>query len=219
MKSEKLSKYYLEEAFKYIEMVTNPYEKAKLCLHASEVLMTMENIKSVIFENEIKSIETESSKVFEPVEGDFDAIDDEGVTMTIEKPCEPQSAPKASDKKEKVMGIDPDSKEEIDITDAYNLIIAKITHEEKVTLAEKIVSYECFETYRQLTNVTDGNLKVSLADIIVQFGYEIINKVLYDFNDGVIELDIYDFINDNNIAAFNEYVDTNWDDIDKKYPQ
>lgn len=216
MKTQKLSKHYLEEAFKYIEMVTNPYEKAKLCLYASEVLATIGNVKPLVFENGEESIKTENSKVFEPVDGDFDSIKEDKVEPVIEAPVQPQFDPEPP---EVIMGIDPETQEEIDITQVYNLIAANIDDDNKKLLAEKITSYGCIETYKQLTNVTDGESRITLADIIVQFGYEIINKVLYDFNDGVLEIDIYEFMNNNNVDAFNSYVYTNWDAIDEKYPQ
>lgn len=220
MKTQELSKYYLEEAFKYIEMVTNPYEKAKLCLYASEVLATIGNVKPLVFENGEEAIKTENAKVFEPVEEDDDPFAKDEVQdiqiqnpMSIQKPDEPNTT-----QAQKIIGIDPETKEEIDITQAYNVIDASVSNELKKELAEKITSYGCIETYKQLKNVSDSDAKAVLADNIVQFGYDTINKVLYDFNDQTLEMDIYDFINNNNVSAFNDYIDTNWDDIDAKYP-
>lgn len=249
MKNEKTSSFCLEQAFKYIEMVTDPYEKAKLYLHASEVLITMESVNPVILSSGTQSIQTENSKVsapvdtkkFEPVEGNFEDVVEDNTSKVVEQPGAPTvtppnqaaavteetlpnaesstvEAPTTQAPLSNVIGTDLETNEPLDVTAAYNMLTGEISHEVKITIASRLTSYNCFEPFKKLVNVSDGESKALLADFISQFGYETINKVLYDFNDRTIEMDVFDFINNNNVNAFVNYIDTNWDAINAKYP-
>ena len=98
--------------------------------------------------------------------------------------------------------LDDDNKEQqIDVTEAYNLIKTEMSEEDKLDLAATITDAAVGPIYATLTNISDGMLKATLAYQMQQVSLEDINSFIYDLSEQEYN-DVYEFVNDNNI----EYV-------------
>ena len=98
--------------------------------------------------------------------------------------------------------LDDDNQEQqIDVTEAYNLIKTEMPEEDKLELAATITDAAVGPIYATLTNISDGMLKATLAYQMQQVSLEDINSFIYDLSEQEYD-DVYDFVNDNNI----EYV-------------
>ena len=91
---------------------------------------------------------------------------------------------------------------DLDITEAYNLIATEMSEEEKVELATTIAGYSLIPIYAQLSNLTDGDLKATLAYQMQQVGLDDLNEFVKDLTDG--RFDLLEFVNDDNL----EYLTT-----------
>lgn len=86
---------------------------------------------------------------------------------------------------------------DLDVTEAYELIKSEMTPEEKVELATTITGYSLIPIYAQLTNLTDGDLKATLAYQMQQVGLDEVNAFVSELTDGRFEL--FEFVNDDNL--------------------
>ena len=87
---------------------------------------------------------------------------------------------------------------DLDITEAYGLINTEMSDEDKVELATTIAGYSLVPIYAQLTNLSDGDLKVTLAYQMQQVGLDDINGFINDLTDGQFS-DVFEFVNDDNL--------------------
>ena len=86
---------------------------------------------------------------------------------------------------------------DLDVTEAYELITTEMTPEEKVELATTITGYSLIPIYSQLTNLSDGDLKATLAYQMQQVGLDEVNAFVNELTDGRFEL--FEFVNDDNL--------------------
>lgn len=91
---------------------------------------------------------------------------------------------------------------DLDVTEAYELITTEMTQEERVELATTITGYSLVPIYAQLTNLSDSELKATLAYQMQQVGLDDLNAFVSELTDGRFEL--FEFVNDDNL----EYLTT-----------
>lgn len=173
-----------------------------------------------------KEAVAEQPDVNEPVPVDLEQNPIESETpIVFEEPAEEEKPKKKTSKKKaepKEVDVDPDTEEpaaiepmtvqvedeegnivDLDITEAYSLIASEMSHEEKVELATTIAGYSLIPIYAQLTNLSDGDLKATLAYQMQQVGLDELNGFINDLTDGQFS-DVFEFVNDDNL----EYLTT-----------
>ena len=91
---------------------------------------------------------------------------------------------------------------DLDVTEAYELIKTEMTQEEKVELATTIAGYSLVPIYAQLTNLSDSELKATLAYQMQQVGLDELDAFVNELTDGRFKL--FEFVNDDNL----EYLTT-----------
>lgn len=144
--------------------------------------------------------------------------------IVFEEPKEEKTKKKTSKKKAepKEVDVDPNTEEpaaiepitvqvedeegnivDLDITEAYGLINTEMSDEEKVELATTIAGYSLVPIYAQLTNLSDGDLKATLAYQMQQVGLDDLNGFIADLTDNQFS-DVFEFVNDDNL----EYLTT-----------
>lgn len=98
--------------------------------------------------------------------------------------------------------LDEDEQEQqLDVTEAYNLITTEMSDEDRLDLAAAITDAAVAPIYATLTGVSDSMLKATLAYQMQQVSLDDINSFIYDLSEEKFD-NVYEFVNDSNI----EYV-------------
>lgn len=99
----------------------------------------------------------------------------------------------------------------VDVTDAYNhLDFIEDTNEREET-ALSITQYDCLDEYETLDMLDHSDDKLYLAWCIKECGLDYINECVAELSSGKSD-NIFDFINNNNLEGFTEFISAENDD-------
>lgn len=212
-----------------LELMTNPYERCMVRTHligalANMTLVSSDELNSLPKgKDAIKSDIVKENNTEETVEEDI-AIEththledeppiqfeeDEEVQEEQPQPQEVDVDPNTVEETQEANGpiivqVENEDGEivDLDVTEAYELIKTEMTQEERVELATTITGYSLTPIYAQLTNLSDSELKATLAYQMQQVGLDEVNAFVSELTDGRFEL--FEFVNDDNL----EYLTT-----------
>lgn len=104
----------------------------------------------------------------------------------------------------------------LDITDIYNKITDVEDPEEKRTVAGYIAEYDnCIEEYNSLSMLESSGTKIYLAYCINFYGLDEINECVAKLTENEFT-NVYEYITDNNVEGFTQYVDQTFDSEDEE---
>lgn len=104
----------------------------------------------------------------------------------------------------------------LDITDIYNKITDVEDPEERRTVAGYIAEYDnCIEEYNSLSMLESSGTKIYLAYCINFYGLDEINECVAKLTENEFT-NVYEYITDNNVEGFTQYVDQTFDSEDEE---
>ena len=100
----------------------------------------------------------------------------------------------------------------LDVTEVYNKVTDVEDPETRLQVAGYITEYdECIEEYNSLSMLTSSVSKIYLAYCIKYYGLDNINECVARLTENQIT-DLFEYINDNNVDGFTQYVDQTFDE-------
>lgn len=100
----------------------------------------------------------------------------------------------------------------LDVTEIYNKVTDVEDPETRLQVAGYITEYdECIEEYNSLSMLTSSVSKIYLAYCIKYYGLDNINECVARLTENQIT-DLFEYINDNNVDGFTQYVDQTFDE-------
>ena len=195
-----------------LELITNPYERSMVRTNLIGAIANLTVSADVDMPKGKDAIKTDIPKetkeeviketVEEPIK--FEEVKEEPKAGPVEIDIDPNTEEEVTDGPI-IVPVEDENGEtvELDITEAYNLITTEMTQEEKMELAMTITAYSLMPTYESLSNLTDNDLKVTLAYQVQQVGLEDINGFVSQLTDERFN-DLYEFVNNDNL----EYLTT-----------
>ena len=176
-------------------------------------LDTAEKVEVTTTEEIEETVETEEDVVIDththvesepPIQFDEeDTVVEEETPAPVEVDVDPNTADENTDGPIIVQVENEDGEiVDLDVTEAYELIKTEMTQEEKVELATTIAGYSLVPIYAQLTNLSDSELKATLAYQMQQVGLDELDAFVNELTDGRFKL--FEFVNDDNL----EYLTT-----------
>ena len=100
----------------------------------------------------------------------------------------------------------------LDVTEIYNKVTDVEDPETRLQVAGYITEYdECIEEYNSLSMLTSSVSKIYLAYCIKYYGLDNINECVAKLTENQIT-DLFEYINDNNVDGFTQYVDQTFDE-------
>ena len=100
----------------------------------------------------------------------------------------------------------------LDVTEIYNKVTDVEDPETRLQVAGYITEYdECIDEYNSLSMLTSSVSKIYLAYCIKYYGLDNINECVARLTENQIT-DLFEYINDNNVDGFTQYVDQTFDE-------
>lgn len=207
-----------------LDLITDPYQRSMVRTNLISALsnLAFDTIEAPKGKEAIKN--DTAKEVDAPIE--FTAKEETVAEEVVEeKPAKKTATKKkAAAKKEKKeepapkeIDVDPNTKsnepimypfldedeqeQQLDVTEAYNLITTEMSDEDKLDLAAAITDAAVAPIYATLTGISDSMLKATLAYQMQQVSLDDINSFIYDLSEEKFD-NVYEFVNDSNI----EYV-------------
>ena len=172
-----------------------------------------EAIKEDLPKPESETVEEEQE--VEPVEDD--ALDE---SEEVEQAKQPEEDDPLNDSEEVEQDTTEDEKllyetedgDILDVTEIYNKVTDVEDPETRLQVAGYITEYdECIEEYNSLSMLTSSVSKIYLAYCIKYYGLDNINECVARLTENQIT-DLFEYINDNNVDGFTQYVDQTFDE-------
>ena len=172
-----------------------------------------EAIKEDLPKPESETVEEEQE--VEPVEDD--ALDE---SEEVEQAKQPEEDDPLNDSEEVEQDTAEDEKllyetedgDILDVTEIYNKVTDVEDPETRLQVAGYITEYdECIEEYNSLSMLTSSVSKIYLAYCIKYYGLDNINECVARLTENQIT-DLFEYINDNNVDGFTQYVDQTFDE-------
>ena len=172
-----------------------------------------EAIKEDLPKPESETVEEEQE--VEPVEDD--ALDE---SEEVEQAKQPEEDDPLNDSEEVEQNTAGDEKllyetedgDILDVTEIYNKVTDVEDPETRLQVAGYITEYdECIEEYNSLSMLTSSVSKIYLAYCIKYYGLDNINECVARLTENQIT-DLFEYINDNNVDGFTQYVDQTFDE-------
>ena len=172
-----------------------------------------EAIKEDLPKPESETVEEEQE--VEPVEDD--ALDE---SEEVEQAKQPEEDDPLNDSEEVEQNTAGDEKllyetedgDILDVTEIYNKVTDVEDPETRLQVAGYITEYdECIEEYNNLSMLTSSVSKIYLAYCIKYYGLDNINECVARLTENQIT-DLFEYINDNNVDGFTQYVDQTFDE-------
>ena len=155
-------------------------------------------------EQEVEEVEDDALDESEEVEQVKQPEEDEPVNDTEE--VEQDTA-----KNEKLL-YETEDGDILDVTEIYNKVTDVEDPETRLQVAGYITEYdECIEEYNSLSMLTSSVSKIYLAYCIKYYGLDNINECVARLTENQIT-DLFEYINDNNVDGFTQYVDQTFDE-------
>lgn len=215
----------LELVLEDLDLITDPYQRCMVRTNLVNALsnLTLDTVDAPKGKEAIKN--DKPKEVDAPIEFTAKAEPEPEAKEEVkeEKPAKKASSKKkvTSKKKEepapKEVDVDPNTKsnepimytflddndqeQQLDVTEAYNLITTEMEESDKLDLAAAITDAAVAPIYATLTNISDSMLKATLAYQMQQVSLEDINSFVYDLSEEQFD-NVYEFVNDSNL----EYV-------------
>ena len=140
----------------------------------------------------------------------------EDIPKEVEEPMveesEEESVEEVKQAVEEEVAEETEDSEVLDVTDIYNIVTDVEDPEERLQLAGYIAEYdECIDEYNSLDMLTSSGTKIYLAYCIKFYGLDAINDCVTKLTDNEFT-NVFEYINDNNVEGFTQYVDQTFDE-------
>ena len=172
-----------------------------------------EAIKEDLPKPESETVEEEQE--VEPVEDD--ALDESEEVEQVKQPEEDDPLNDSEEVEQDTAGeekllYETEDGDILDVTEIYNKVIDVEDPETRLQVAGYITEYdECIEEYNSLNMLTSSVSKIYLAYCIKYYGLDNINECVARLTENQIT-DLFEYINDNNVDGFTQYVDQTFDE-------
>ena len=172
-----------------------------------------EAIKEDLPKSESETVEEEQE--VEPVEDD--ALDESEEVEQVKQPEEDdplndsEEVEQDTAREEKLL-YETEDGDILDVTEIYNKVTDVEDPETRLQVAGYITEYdECIDEYNSLSMLTSSVSKIYLAYCIKYYGLDNINECVARLTENQIT-DLFEYINDNNVDGFTQYVDQTFDE-------
>lgn len=174
----------------------------------------------MVEESEEESVEEVKQAVEEEVAEETEDPLEDGEEVSEEADEEEQEEDPLDDSEEVEQDAESDERltyetedgEVIDVTDIYNKVTDVEDPEERLQIAGYIAEYdECIDEYNSLDMLTSSGTKIYLAYCIKFYGLDAINDCVTKLTDNEFT-NVFEYINDNNVEGFTQYVDQTFDE-------
>ena len=151
----------------------------------------------------------------EPVEDD--ALDESEEVEQVKQPEEDDPLNDSEEVEQDTAGeetllYETEDGDILDVTEVYNKVTDVEDPETRLQVAGYITEYdECIEEYNSLSMLTSSVSKIYLAYCIKYYGLDNINECVARLTENQIT-DLFEYINDNNVDGFTQYVDQTFDE-------
>lgn len=200
-----------------LDLITDPYQR---CMVRTNLVNALSNLTFDVIDapKGKEAIKNDTAKeVDAPIE--FTAKSEPEPEVKEEKPAKKTATKKKATKKKeepapKEVDVDPNTKsnepimftflddddqeQQLDVTEAYNLITTEMEEADKLELAAAITDAAVAPIYATLTNISDSMLKATLAYQMQQVSLDDINSFVYDLSEEQFD-NVYEFVNDSNL--------------------
>ena len=172
-----------------------------------------EAIKEDLPKSESETVEEEQE--VEPVEDD--ALDESEEVEQVKQPEEDDPLNDSEEVEQDTAGdkkllYETEDGDILDVTEIYNKVTDVEDPETRLQVAGYITEYdECIEEYNSLSMLTSSVSKIYLAYCIKYYGLDNINECVARLTENQIT-DLFEYINDNNVDGFTQYVDQTFDE-------
>ena len=172
-----------------------------------------EAIKEDLPKPESETVEEEQE--VEPVEND--ALDESEEVEQVKQPEEDDPLNDSEEVEQDAVGeekllYETEDGDILDVTEVYNKVTDVEDPETRLQVAGYITEYdECIEEYNSLSMLTSSVSKIYLAYCIKYYGLDNINECVARLTENQIT-DLFEYINDNNVDGFTQYVDQTFDE-------
>ena len=172
-----------------------------------------EAIKEDLPKPESETVEEEQE--VEPVEDD--ALDESEEVEQAKQPKEDDPLNDSEEVEQDTVGnekllYETEDGDILDVTEVYNKVTDVEDPETRLQVAGYITEYdECIEEYNSLSMLTSSVSKIYLAYCIKYYGLDNINECVARLTENQIT-DLFEYINDNNVDGFTQYVDQTFDE-------
>lgn len=172
-----------------------------------------EAIKEDLPKPESETVEEEQE--VEPVEDD--ALDESEEVEQAKQPEEDDPLNDSEEVEQDTVGnekllYETEDGDILDVTEVYNKVTDVEDPETRLQVAGYITEYdECIEEYNSLSMLTSSVSKIYLAYCIKYYGLDNINECVARLTENQIT-DLFEYINDNNVDGFTQYVDQTFDE-------
>ena len=175
-----------------------------------------EAIKEDLPKPESETVEEEQEmEEVEPVEDD--ALDESEEVEQVKQPEEDDPLNDSEEVEQNTAGeekllYETEDGDILDVTEIYNKVTDVEDPETRLQVAGYITEYdECIEEYNSLSMLTSSVSKIYLAYCIKYYGLDNINECVARLTENQIT-DLFEYINDNNVDGFTQYVDQTFDE-------
>ena len=157
----------------------------------------------------------EEEQEVEPAEDD--ALDESEEVEQIKQPEEDDPLNDSEEVEQNTTGeekllYETEDGDILDVTEIYNKVTDVEDPETRLQVAGYITEYdECIEEYNSLSMLTSSVSKIYLAYCIKYYGLDNINECVARLTENQIT-DLFEYINDNNVDGFTQYVDQTFDE-------
>lgn len=210
-KNKEMLNQMMNELREEMEMLVDPKDRFDAKAKYTELLFKISTIKIDIESEGKESIKEDIAKNNDEKENEN--IEDISEEVEYENEIEEEENEDPLDESEEVIYVKDEEGNPIDVTEIYNELNMIEDKEEREQAALCIKEQDCMEEYKSLDMLSHSDDKLYLAFCIKECGLEVVNEYVSELSSDMFD-DVYEFINDNNLEGFTQFMSNDSDEED-----